>query len=33
MSSLLLKTVVVHKSVTSLMTENLQKEGLVHLVP
>ena len=34
MSSLSLKTVVVHKSVTSLMTEtNLQKEGLVHRVP
>ena len=34
MSSLSLKTVVVHKSVTSLMTEtNLQKGGLVHRVP
>ena len=34
MLSLSLKTVVVHKSVTSLMTEtNLQKEGLVHRVP
>ena len=34
MSSLSLKTVVVHKSVTSLMTEtNLPKEGLVHRVP
>ena len=33
MSSLSLKTVVVHKSVTSLMTEtNLQKGGLVHRV-
>ena len=31
MSSLSLKTVVVHKSVTSLMTKtNLQKGGLVH---
>ena len=31
MSSLSLKTVVVHKSVTLLMTEtNLQKGGLVH---
>ena len=34
MSSLLLKTVVVHKSVTSLMMEtNLRKGGLVHRVP
>ena len=34
MSSLSLKTVVVHKSVTSLMTEtNLQKGRLVHQVP
>ena len=34
MSSLSLKTVVVHESVTSLMTEkNLQKGGLVHRVP
>ena len=34
MSSLSLKTVVVHKSVTSSMTEtNLQKGGLVHRVP
>ena len=33
MSSLSLKTVVVHKSVTSLMTgTNLQKGGLVHRV-
>ena len=34
MSSLSLKTVVVHNSVTSLMTvTNLQKKGLVHRVP
>ena len=34
MSSLSFKTVVVHKSVTSLVTEtNLQKGGLVHRVP
>ena len=34
MSSLSLKTVVVHKSVTSLVTEkNFQKGGLVHRVP
>ena len=34
MSSLSLKTVVVHESVTSLMTEtNLQKGGLVDQVP
>ena len=34
MSSLSLKTVVVHKSVASLMTEtNLQKGGLTHRVP
>ena len=34
MSSLSLKTVVVHKNVTSLMTEtNLQKGGLVYWVP
>ena len=34
MSSLSLKTVVVHKSITSLMTgTNLQKGGLVHRVP
>ena len=34
MSSLSLKTVVVHKSVTSLMMEtNLQKGRLVHRVP
>ena len=34
MSSLSLKTVVVHNSVTSLMMEtNLQKGGLVHRVP
>ena len=34
MSSLSLKTVVVHKSLTSFMTEtNLQKGGLVHRVP
>ena len=34
MSSLSLKTAVVHKSVTSLMMEtNLRKGGLVHRVP
>ena len=34
MSSLSLKTVVVHKSVTSVMMEaNLRKGGLVHRVP
>ena len=34
MSSLSLKTVMVHKSVTALMTgKNLQKGGLVHRVP
>ena len=34
MSSLSLKTVVVHRSITSLMIEaNLRKGGLVHLVP
>ena len=34
MSSLSLKTVVVHKSVTSLVMEsNLQKKGLAHRVP
>ena len=34
MSSLSLKTVVVHKSVTSLVMEtNLRKGGLVHRVP
>ena len=34
MSSLSLKTVVVHESLTSFMTEtNLQKGGLVHRVP
>ena len=34
MSSLSLKTVVVYKNVTSLMTEtNLQKGGLVYWVP
>ena len=34
MSSLSLKIVVVHKNVTSLMTEaNFQKGGLVHQVP
>ena len=34
MSSLSLKTVVVHESVTSLVTEtNFQKGGLVHRVP
>ena len=34
MSSLSLKTVVVHMSITSLMTgTNLQKGGLVHRVP
>ena len=34
MSTLSLKTVVVHKDVTSLMTEtSLQKGGLVHRVP
>ena len=34
MSSLSLKTVVVHKSITSLMTgTNLQKGGPVHRVP
>ena len=34
MSRLSLKTVVVHKNVTSLMTgTNLQKGGLVHWVP
>ena len=34
MSSLSLKTAVVHKSVTSLMMEtNLRKGGVVHRVP
>ena len=34
MSNLSLKTVVVHKSVTSLVMEtNLRKEGFVHRVP
>ena len=34
MSSLSLKTAVLHKSVTSLMMEtNLRKGGLVHRVP
>ena len=34
MSSLSLKPVVVHNSVTSLMkAKNLQKDGLVHRVP